>query len=268
MSYTLPWNSTSSYSEFHIKTHNLYSTSHLNAIKNFLAVNKSDTFIISAGSNLEQSEPILVENVDASWDELKTKLQNILFNSIAINHFVSLPVCGDNLNYDQQNEILCIRWYQIAVTMPMLRISSIKPWRVPKFLNTTYETNVAVNAMNLRNQLLMYYYTLLHFREPVIRPMFYDFYDDEYTFKIDTQYMLGANILVAHPFTPGRKTLHVYLPSKVGIWYEMWGGKKYNCSIDHWANVTVLENDFVGFLAQGTILPLKVSTMFFYFENN
>lgn len=213
---------------------------------------------MSTTKSLDQSDPLLIRNVNASWDELRNKLQNVLFESVTGNHLVTLPVCGDTENFDPLLETLCLRWYLIAATMPMQRISSASPWRDPTSLNTTFAQKEALKAIDLRKQLLPYYYSILSKNEPVIRPMFYDFYYDEATFSIDTQYMIGDSLLVAHPFTPNRRMLHVYLPSRVGVWYEMWGGHLYNSTADPRTNLTVLETDFVAFLAQGTIIPLKV----------
>lgn len=265
MSFTLPWNSTSSSSTLHMQIHNLYGTSHLNAIKSFLSSKYPNIFLMSASKSQYQTEPLLIENVDSTWDELAKQLQYSLFESITGEHMVSTPVCGDTQKYDPLNEILCIRWYMIAVTMPMFRISSGFPWRDPEHLNTTYSKNQALKAINLRNQLLSYYYTLLKQNQPVIRPMFYDFYSERVTLGLEYQYMIGENILVAHPFTSGRKLLHVYLPPSIAVWYEMWGGRMYNSTVHPWINITVLENDFVAFLAQGTLLPLIVSDFIYYY---
>lgn len=258
MSFTLPWNSTSPSKESHVHKHNSYGANHLEAIKQFYINKNPNIFIMSATKSLEQTEPQFIENVDASWDELSNKLQNVLFESISGNHLVTFPVCGDTKNYDPIRETLCLRWYLIATTMPLLRISSEMSWRDPEHLNTTYAKKQARQALHLRDQLLPYYYTILSKNQPVLRPMFYDFYDDNATFKMETQYMIGDTILVAHPFTPGRTLLRVYLPNTNKIWYEMWGGRLYNSTTQPLINISIIESDFVAFLAQGSILPLMV----------
>lgn len=268
MSLTLPWNSTSSSSILHMEIHNVYGMSHLNAIKSFLSSKYPDIFLMSASKSQYQTEPILIQDVDSTWDELTNQLQNSLFESVTGEHMISTPICGDTEKYDPLNEILCIRWYLIAVTMPMFRISSGFPWRDPEYLNTTYSKNQALKAIDLRNQLLRYYYTLLKQNEPVIRPMFYDFYKEKVTLDLEQQYMIGESILVAHPFTSGRKLLHVYLPSSIGIWYEMWGGRIYNSTVDPWINITIVENDFVAFLPQGSILPQMVSRFIYFYYSS
>lgn len=259
MSFTLPWNSNSSSESQHIQVHNTYGTSHLKAIKEYLAEEKNNIFLMSSCKNQYNSEPVLMENIDSTWDQLRTKLDTILFESIVGNSLVTLPVCGDTDTFDPLNEILCIRWYFIAATMPMFRVSSVSPWREPNNLYSIFSKKQALKALDLRNQLLRYYYTILSKNEPVIRPMLYDFYHDEKMFSVEDQYMIGKNILVSNPFTPGKKALQVYLPQEIGIWYEIWGGKLYNATVNPLITISVVENDIVAFLAQGTILPLTVS---------
>lgn len=261
MSFTLPWNSSSFSNSEHIQVHNTYSIAHLKAIKEYLEAKKIDVFLMSSCKNQYYSEPVFMENIDSSWDELRNKLDTVLFESIAGDSLVTMPVCGDTQKFDPLNEILCIRWYFIAATMPMFRVSSVSPWRDPKNLYSTFSKKQALKAVNFRNQLLRYYYTLLRKNEPVIRPMFYDFYHDEKMFSVEDQYMIGKNILVSSPFTPGKKTLHIYLPQEVGIWYEIWGGELYNGTVDPWIIISLVETDIVAFLAQGTILPLMVSLL-------
>lgn len=263
MSFTLPWNSSSTSTSEHIQVHNTYGTAHLKAVKDYLAARKIDTFLMSSCKNQYNSEPVLMENIDTSWDQLRNKLDTVLFESVSGDSLVTVPVCGDTQNFDPLNEILCIRWYVIAATMPMFRVSSVTPWRDPDNLHSTFAKKQALKAIDLRNQLLRYYYTLLSKNEPVIRPMFYDFYHDEKMFSVEGQYMIGKNILISNPFTPGKKTLHVYLPQEVEIWYEIWGGELYNVTVNPWISISLVESDIVAFLAQGTILPLMVSLFCF-----
>lgn len=263
MSYTLPWNLSvpSSPSIEHINIHNLYGTWQMKALESFYNASDLDTkpFIISATNSFEQNEPILIQNVDASWENLKMHIQNILFNSIVGNHLVSVPVCGDTQSYNASiQETLCIRWYLAAATMPMLRVSSANPLREPANLFSKFAQQNANWALEFREMLLPIYQTILSKNQPVVRPMFYDFYDDNTTFSLKQQYMIGENMLIGHPFTIGANQLQIYLPRRTNIWYELWEGRMYNSTINPWVNVDVRENDMIVFIAQGTIVPFKV----------
>lgn len=263
MSYTLPWNSTTSDgSALHIKNHNAYGAAQISTFRNYF---QSVAFVTSATANLAQTEPSIVQNINASWTNLQSQIDNVLFKSIFGDRLVSMPVCGDTTFFrGSLQETLCLRWYMVAATMPMFRISSDDPRRDPNNLNTIFAQDTASAAISLRNKLLPYYYTILSKDEPVVRPMFYDYYDNETTFSMRNQYMIGENLLVAHPFSAGRNILQVYLPSRIGIWYEFWGGRMYNTTAEAWINFDIVETDFVGFVAQGSILPMKVFILKFY----
>ena len=61
---------------------------------------------------------------------------------------------------------------------------------------------------------------------PIMRPMFYDFYEDKTTWETEDQYMFGPDILVAPVMEEGVVTRTVYLPEGE-IWTECFTGKKY-----------------------------------------
>lgn len=219
---------------------------------------------MSTSTEFGQNVPIVQDNIDISWSNMKTYLDNVLLNSVSGNHFVSVPICGTTENYDKiLQEQLCLRWYLIAGTMPLFRVSSVPEYRDPENLNTLFTTNIVLDVIEKRNQLLPYYYEILDKGEPLVRPMWYDFYNEEETLLLDEQYMIGDKILVAHPFTAGRDKLRVYLPISVGVWYELWGGLV--CDVretDGWIDFVALQTDWVSFVAQGTVLGLKVSAFF------
>ncbi|KAG5893095.1 hypothetical protein JTB14_024296 [Gonioctena quinquepunctata] len=258
MSYTIPWNATTTENISHIQVHNSYGPYQMAAFEQYYRTNNSKLLILSATKGIAQTQPNLIENIETSWTNLKNYLDNILFDSISGNHLVSLPVCGDTTKYNASfQETLCIRWYLIASTMPIFRITSPKPWREPGSLNSIYAEQAAEEAIRKRQMLLPYYYTILSRNEPLIRPMFYDYYESTTAFSLRNQYMIGERILVSQPLTPGKQRLQVYLPSRMAIWYELWGGGVYTTNGTHpWVNLDLRESDFVAFIAQGTIVPL------------
>lgn len=92
-----------------------------------------------------------------------------------------------------------------------------------------------------------------------MRPMFYDFYDDNETLVLDRQYMVGPDLLVAHPVVPDASSIRIYLPPNVGTWYEFWGGAPYTeLGSLRWS---VVETDWINFIKGGSILPLRNVSM-------
>ncbi|KAJ8957974.1 hypothetical protein NQ318_001975 [Aromia moschata] len=264
MSNTLPWNSTlNNGSVLHLQKHNTYGYDQLTSMKTYFNSTNPNIFVTSASDTFGDGRPTIIQNVNASWSNLYSHIDNVLFNSIVGNHLVNTPVCGDTAVYDSViQETLCIRWYLVAATMPAFRIGSTEPWRDPENLNTAFATQTVQRAIQRRKMFLPYYYTLLSRNEPALRPMFYDYYENTTTFSMKHQYMIGENILIAHPLSSGRTKLQVYLPSRIGVWYELWGGKMYNSTGEAWIDIDVVETDFVAFVSQGSVLPLRTDNIF------
>lgn len=171
----------------------------------------------------------------------------------------SVPVCGSTKNFTASNEQLCIRWYIVAATMPVFRISSELPRRDPMSLSTGHARNATLDAIKKRYALLPYFHTTLNTDPPLNRPMWYDYANEGETLSLDEQYMVGGSLLVAHPFLPDLAAVKVYLPEGKGCWYEFFGGRKY-CRLG-WVIVDIVPTDWVMFVAQGSIVPLRnVST--------
>lgn len=60
---------------------------------------------------------------------------------------------------------------------------------------------------------------------PVQRPLFYEFEDDENSYDIQYQYMLGPDLLVAPVYQEGKNTWEVYLPEDQ--WVHLWSGNTF-----------------------------------------
>ena len=60
---------------------------------------------------------------------------------------------------------------------------------------------------------------------PVMRPLFFAFPQDPNTYHLTTQYLLGADLLVAPALDPGRDSVRAYLPS--GAWVHLWSGQTH-----------------------------------------
>ena len=60
---------------------------------------------------------------------------------------------------------------------------------------------------------------------PVIRPLFFRNPEDEATYTISDQFLLGERFLVAPVLTKGAASRDVYLPE--GLWKDFWSGEIY-----------------------------------------
>lgn len=142
----------------------------------------------------------------------------------------------------------------MAATTPIFRISSVQPWRDPDSLATGHSRNIALRAIQERRKLSLYLHTVLSSGEPLMRPLFYDFHDDNNTHTLDTEYMVGPALLVAQIALPEVNTISVYLPPEAGVWYEYFGGANYTEL--GWRKFSVVESDWLIFVSQGYVVPL------------
>lgn len=252
MSLTIPWNALSPENQSHIIKHNSYGLDHLNAIHEAHPVE----FILSASQSHKTNMGVHFQNVTTTWVQFKQMLSTALSSSLFGSPLHSHPICGTTKlkELDFNQEKVCLKWYQASLTLPLLRISSDEPLRDPISLTSKTLAKIAGIAIKERYKLLPFYYSVLLERLPMMRPMMFDFFADNNTLVLDEQYMVGKEILVAHPTYPNAAKLNVYLPKVSGGWYEYWGGSKYETS--GWNALSIVEMDFVMFLRAGSIIPV------------
>jgi alpha-glucosidase len=127
---------------------------------------------------------------------------------------------------------LFLRWVQHGIFLPRFSIHSWnddktvnEPWMYPEI------TPHIRSLIQFRYRLMPYLYDLLwrsHSRfEPMIRPTFYDFPDDDRCFDENDDMMLGTQLLIASVVEPGQRARTVYLPQGAN-WYDYWTGDYYH----------------------------------------
>ena len=116
--------------------------------------------------------------------------------------------------------------------------------------------------LHLRYRLLPYLYTLS--REvwdcgmPMMRPMWFDYPEDENCAALGSQYMLGPSLLVCPVTSQGADTWKVYLPE--GLWYNFWTNECLQGG--GWKEVSAPLDVIPLFVKAGSILPLGEVTPF------
>jgi alpha-glucosidase len=162
------------------------------------------------------------------WEHLwmgMPQLQNLGLSGIAW--------CGVDIGGffgDCDGEMLA-RWTEFGAFQPFCRNHSAlgtvaqEPWA----FGEPYES-VCRDMLRLRMRLVPYLYTL--FEEchrtgaPVLRPLLFEFQDDEVTYTADDEFMVGGALLVAPITRPGLEHRHVYLPA--GTWFNWWSGERFD----------------------------------------
>jgi alpha-D-xyloside xylohydrolase len=139
---------------------------------------------------------------------------------------------------------LIVRWFQYGAFCPIFRLhgwrnSSLAhpeasdpthggPNEVWSFGERAYK--IIRDVLFLRERLRPYIMEQMKIASrkgtPPMRPLFFDFADDQYCTDVDDQFLLGADLLVAPILHSGRTKRKVYLPAGAS-WTDAWTGKKF-----------------------------------------
>jgi len=142
---------------------------------------------------------------------------------------------------------LFLRWFQYGTFCPVMRVhgsrdphsepigkkgggfvNSGAPNEVWSYGDEAYE--ICVKYMHICERLKPYIREQMKAAHekgtPIIRPLFYDFPQDERAWEVEDQYMFGPDILVAPVLYEGMETRTVYLPRGTE-WENAWTGEKF-----------------------------------------
>ncbi len=164
---------------------------------------------------------------------------------------------------------LIIRWAQFGVFSPVMRLhgSRLRPKghvdlypevkersggdnEIWSFGERNYK--ILKELVELRERLKPY---ICHYMDiasetgaPVMRPMFFDYYDDEVCYTLEDQYMFGEDILFAPIVNEGQTEREVYLPED--RWIDV--NKKEVTEGKRWVTKTAQIDEFIAFVKEGS----------------
>ncbi|AIQ39557.1 glycoside hydrolase family 31 protein [Paenibacillus sp. FSL R7-0297] len=188
-------------------------------------------------------------DIHSSWTDFRRQLCAGLNMGIAGIPWWTTDIGGFS-GGDPGNESfreLLVRWFQYGAFCPVMRLhgdrqTTEKVYRqdgsealftgndneVWSFGEEVYP--VLVKYMNLREAMRPYTRSLMQEAHekgsPVIRPMFYDFPQEETCWELEDQYMFGPDMLVAPVLEEGASRRSVYLPAGAR-WTELHSGSVY-----------------------------------------
>lgn len=135
---------------------------------------------------------------------------------------------------------LLVRWFQFGLFSPVMRLHGARNRTANQIdrhpgvkersggdneIWSFGEANYPIlkNIIHLRERLRPYIMKYMNISSengsPIMRPMFYDFYDDEQCYLLEDQYMFGEDILFAPILELGEVERNVYLPK--GTWVNI-----------------------------------------------
>jgi alpha-glucosidase len=192
-------------------------------------------------------------DIHSNWETLAATPATLLNWSLAGMPFTTCDIGGFA---DNPTPELLTRWMEAGVFFPMMRAHSIlseKP-HFPWLFGPAAEAAIR-KALDLRYQLIPYYYSLAHIAHetglPPMRPLAMVFPDDPACADLTSQWMMGDSLMAAPILTPG-STRSVHLPP--GNWYSLDGRSFWKGGRDIKVNASF--DEIPVYVRAGSILPL------------
>jgi len=156
------------------------------------------------------------------WEHLAAAIPMLLGLSISGVSLVGSDTGGFQENASAQ---LYARWFAFSAFTPYFRSHTAddtrahEPW---SFGSNVLE--ISRHYLELRYSLIPYLYTAFYwseiYGEPVMKPLFFDWPQDERLAEVNDEYMFGEGFLVAPVTSADHLWRHVYFPE--GNWYDFW----------------------------------------------
>jgi alpha-glucosidase len=171
-----------------------------------------------------------------------------------------VDTCGFNGNTDEE---LCARWMQLSAFFPFYRnhntLSALsqEPFRWASVAESSR------TAMNIRYTLLPYMYTLFHQAHTsgstVMRALAWEFPNEPLLAGVDTQFLLGPNILVAPVLEPQVSAVQGIFPGIIdgASWYDWYTGERVNAQAGVNTTISAPLGHIPVYVRGGAVLPTQ-----------
>ncbi len=215
----------------HREMHNLYGLmmgeSTYQGMKNLLNGKRPFLLTRAGYSGVQRYASVWTGDNRSFWEHLAMSIPMCMNLGISGVAFTGPDVGG--FAHDTNAELLT-RWTQVGAFYPYFRNHSAlgtvrqEPWA----FGEKYES-VIKKYIQLRYQWLPQLYTLFAKAHttglPIMRPLFMEYPNDEKTFNLSDQFMIGDNVIVAPILQPNTDHRAVYLPE--GQWVNYWNDEVY-----------------------------------------
>ena len=246
---------------FEILTHNIYNLYENKIIYNTIndIINRPLLFTVSSFIGIQQYSGQYLKNVEFSWKGLADALQKIIYFNLFGNPNV---LCDIDLNFNlfNTNQELFIRFMQVL----SLNIHFVFPDIFNEINNDNIDNNsykILKNILKIRNSLYLYIYTY-HLKNHYegggfFLPLSSYIAANKEIFKINDEFMLGANILVS----PILKANERIKPTYFGLiksenYYDFYTFEKIDFSSNEYIEIKAPLSKVPMFLRGGFITPI------------
>lgn len=198
------------------------------------------------------------DNVLNGWNKLAAQVTLAQSAGMGLIPFWTTDIsgyCGDFKDREAMAQ-LYIRWMQFGVFNPLSRAhhegnNAAEPWTFG-----TEAERICRDAINLKYKLHPYLYTYARTAfdtgMPLIRALLLEYPEDTETFKLESEFLLGKELLVAPVVEKDAVEKQVYLPQ--GEWIDFNDGKtRYRGK--QWITYPVTLSAIPLFVKRGSIIP-------------
>lgn len=208
----------------HLKMHNVYG--HLMAKATYEGIKENTNerpFVLTraAYAGTQKYSTFWTGDNQSLWIHLQMAIPMLCNMGMSGFSFVGTDIGG--FGGDVTKELLC-RWVEVGAFFPLCRNHSSMMTKDQEPFAFDQETlKIYQKAIKGRYQLIPYYYDLFYQGEksglPIIRPLVLNYQDDQETYNLNDEFMVGDSILVSPVLESGKTKKLVYLPS--GKWYQI-----------------------------------------------
>lgn len=188
------------------------------------------------------------------WSHLQMMIPQLCNLGLSGFAFAGTDIGG--FGADATPELL-VRWVEAAAFSPLFRNHASKgakrqePWVFGDETVAVYRKYV-----RLRYRFLPYLYDLFYKGQQtglaVMRPLVLHYPDDPETYNLNTEFLVGEDLLVAPVVEQGADRKLVYLPE--GVWYDFWTGEK--CIGGQYRIREARLDECPIYVRAGTVIPL------------
>ncbi len=215
----------------HAVLHNLYGSqmaqASYEAMRDLKPETRSFHLCRSGFAGIQRWSTSWMGDNGSCWEHLEMSLGQLINMGLSGVPFVGVDIGGFFGNATPE---LFARWIQIGALYPFSRAHTCsgteahEPWAFGKEVE-----EIAREYLNLRYRLLPYLYSVFQRAAergyPIWRALFLHYPEDEQTYDISDQILIGKYLMAAPITQPGQHARQVYLPQ--GLWYDWWEGTAY-----------------------------------------